>query len=58
MNNEELKLLRVILVLGCLILGFLIGLGVGKTKYQNIAIERGYAQYNGTNGAFEWKAVK
>jgi len=40
----------------CLI-GFMFGRDTKEGEYQKVAISKGYAQYNPTNGIFEWKTL-
>ena len=42
----------IVLLLGA---GFLTGFRVAASRYETEALEHGYAQYNPTNGVWQWK---
>jgi len=47
-------------VIGPLMMGFVVVLGFAFThvgRFKSQAVERGYAEYNQTTGAWQWKEV-
>lgn len=56
MKGEDILIL--IVLCGALVLGFVLGASLRERVFQKQAITHGAAQYNPTNGTFEWKESK
>jgi len=53
-NTIGLLLLAAIM----LIAGFVTGINCGRIEFQKGAVENGFAEYNQTNGNWQWKPIK
>lgn len=48
----------VLIVCVAFVIGFIGGFSIAEGRYQSDAIQRGFAQYNPTNGVWMWKEGK
>jgi len=44
-----------VVILFGFLLGFVVGHVLTDNHYTNLAVEKGYAEYNQTNGNWQWK---
>lgn len=55
MNDEKSSFVVTMVFMVALMLGTVLGAVISSSNYKHRAIEVGAAQYNSTNGYFEWK---
>ena len=47
--------ITIIIAILCLVLGGFCGAEIRDSRWETQTISRGYAEYNQTNGVFQWK---
>lgn len=59
MSNMENGLMMIVTAFALIIIAFMLGMDVGGNREKSIikkdAIIQGYAEYNSTNGIWQWK---